>query len=203
MPSAPRSRASISPSRSAIPSSTRSTARSWRAASCCSATRRSRASSTSPSAAASASSTITIRCRATAIPDYPELLLVTNIPEEDGKPSASQVHRPSVAFRHVVHAGAVARLAAARHHHPAGRRRHDVHQHVPGLRRAVGRHEEDDRAACTASIPARARSTIPTPIARRSRGRSIRRSPSRWCACIPRPAARRSISARRCRASSA
>ena len=80
-------------------------------------------------------------------PDYPELLLVTNIPKENGKPSDSQVHRPAMALRHVVHAGAVARLAAARHHHPAGRRRHDVHQHVPGLRRAVGRHEEDDRAA--------------------------------------------------------
>ena len=64
-------------------------------------------------------------------PDYPELLLVTNIPKENGKPSDSQVHRPAMALRHVVHAGAVARLAAARHHHPAGRRRHDVHQHVP------------------------------------------------------------------------
>ena len=31
----------------------------------------------------------------------------------------------------------------------------------------------------------------------RSRGRSTRRSRSRSCACIPRPAARRSISARR------
>src|SRR5260370_8247672 len=45
MQSAPRSRASISPSRSATPSSTRATAPSSRRASCCFATRRSRASS--------------------------------------------------------------------------------------------------------------------------------------------------------------
>src|SRR5260370_10112148 len=45
MQSAPRARASIWPSRSATPSSTRSTAPSSRRASCCFATRRSRASS--------------------------------------------------------------------------------------------------------------------------------------------------------------
>ena len=66
-------------------------------------------------------------------------------PQGERQAVGLQVHRPAMAFRHVVHAGAVAGLAAARHHHPAGRRRHDVHQHVPGLRHAVGRHEEDDR----------------------------------------------------------
>ena len=90
MPSAPRSRASISPGRSATPSSTRSIAPSSTRASCCSATRRSRASSTSPSAAASASSTITNSLPRDRHPDYPELLLVTNIPKENGKPSDSK-----------------------------------------------------------------------------------------------------------------
>ena len=63
-------------------------------------------------------------------PDYPELLLVTNIPKDNGKPSDSkytgQLWHSDMSFTPVPSLGSLLRGIDD----PAGRRRHHVRQHV-------------------------------------------------------------------------